>query len=525
MKRIQHQLFFFATIVWFLSGCGAYRTSSITARDAASLPPQASSIAHGSPEQNTSPPPNEEPVTAGIVDAQGAVAVEIIPQYNRLQQNVKGELSVLLKLDGKKVAAVDRQPIQLAIIIDRSGSMTGDKVASVKIAALELLKRLTPEDRVTLISYSDTVTVHSTQLLMDEVGKTVIRDKILGIQAGGGTALGPATIEAEKILTEQVNSYNGMSHILLLSDGLANVGVSDPTLLGKVCSDGFAKGVSISTLGVGLDYNEDLMTKMADEGGGQYHYVRDDKLIATVLEDELKGLMATVARDIQLRLLPAAGFAVQKVYGYSFHTEEGFTLIKVGSLRSGQNRDVLITLTHNELSVGQPHMGEVIVEFSDVLSGNSASSISFRPQLHKAESQQEYIESENSEVTVRLAEVRSFEELSLAAQAVDRGDFTQAETMLSQSISELEVQAQKTPDEKLTMQIKELRQAKSDLEMAKTSSVEKKHFVKKKKSSAYQQSKQSKGRKSTFDKLPAKKKSRRGSKASTGKKTDNVFSY
>ncbi|MBN2715274.1 MAG: VWA domain-containing protein [Deltaproteobacteria bacterium] len=444
----------------------------------------------------------EPPVRVNAMGVSGAVAMEIVPQYNELLDGMAGELSVLIKLDGREVPEVARQPMDLAIVVDRSGSMVGDKLASVKVAALELLRRLMPEDQVTLISYSTDVTVHAVHQLMDAEGIELLRTEILALTADSFTALGPATEQALKILGEK-SGDNRLSHVLLLSDGIANVGVADPAALGSMCAEGFKQGVSVSTIGVGLDYNEDVMTKMADEGGGQYHYVRDEKMIVTVLEDELNGLMATVARDMVLVVRGENGFRVKQVFGYAATIDAAVTRIRVGSLRSGQNRDVLLLLDYDSLTSVEGELAplDLGLQFTDVMNDSAHSSMRLLPTVALTSDEKAAHDSENTEVTVRLAEVQSLEKLKTVAQAVDRGDFDEADQVITQTIDALENQVKLTPDTKLEVQIKELQQAKENLSLAKTSAAEQKNYVKASKSTAYTKSKQTKGRKSTFDKI------------------------
>ncbi len=505
-------------IMWILmSGC-AHRPEGKPTLTV----PDAEPVTSALPETSNVQP--ELPVVVNAMDARGAVAVEIVPQYRELLSGIEGELPLLIRLDGKEVAQVARQPMNLAVVIDRSGSMSGDKIASVKVAAIELLKRLIPEDRVTLISYSDDVMVHSDRQLLTEVGIQLLRDEILRLTAGGSTALGPATLKAIEMLgtargdgavagvsdTDEVL----LSHVLLLSDGIANEGVTSPDILGQACADGFTRGISVSTLGVGLDYNEDLMTRMADEGGGQYHYVREESRIAAVLDDELRGLMATVARDIELEIKCSRGFQVKEVYGYAQTPTQMGTRIRVGALRSGQNRDILVMLGYAALSIVDAPMAvaDVGLHFRDVTHPNSAETIFLAPMIQPTRNPAAATGSENTEVTVRLAEVRSLEQLKTVARAVNSGDFVQAEQVLVNSIATLEAQTQKTPDEKLNTQIQELQQARDNLELAKTSAAEQQHYVKQSKSTAYQKSKRTFGRKSTFEKMKAEKKSKISSK-------------
>ncbi|MCP4676441.1 MAG: VWA domain-containing protein [Deltaproteobacteria bacterium] len=430
-----------------------------------------------------------------IKGSNGSVSFEIKPQYSSVLANTKGELNVLLQLEGK-TATIKRQPLDLAVVIDRSGSMTGDKIASVKAAALELLKKLDKDDQVTLISYSDNVSVHTRSTRMNPAGRKSLRNHILRIHSGGSTALGPATIQALSILSSKKHRAHVLRHVMLLSDGLANKGESSPAVLGNYTSLAFGNGVSLSTLGVGLDYNEDLMTHLADQGGGQYHFINDDTMIATVLDGELSGLMATVAREMNLKIKTAQGVTVKKVFGYPM-SKKGGNIVKVGSIRAGQKRDIVVQLTIDPGVKPSLSIGEMKLRFKDVINDGAVAETTMEPRVGVSNDRLAIANSENTEVTVRVAEVESAKELEIAARSVDQGDFMGAEKIIDGTIHKLRKQAELTPSKQLDRQLSEMQQARSDIKKAKTSKRARKRYVKGKKSSAYKRGKSSQ----SFDSL------------------------
>ncbi len=170
---------------------------------------------------------------------------------------------MLLQLDGATSDSSGRPPLDLAVVIDTSGSMSGRKIESVKISVLEMLKQLGPADRVTLISYANNVQVLESRTHTNEAGIDLLRNQVLRLTASGGTALGPALITGLSLLQDAGDSHR-IAHLMLLSDGVANIGETRPYVLGAASARAFGHGISISTLGVGLDYNEDLMTRLSD---------------------------------------------------------------------------------------------------------------------------------------------------------------------------------------------------------------------------------------------------------------------
>ncbi len=465
----------------------------------------------------------------GINGTSGPVAIELTPQYGKLLERMEAEINLLMTIEGDEVAAVKRQPLDLAIVIDRSGSMSGDKIASVKVAALELLKRLQEEDRVTLISYSHFVTVHATDVHVNEAGRELMKQEILSIRADGMTALGPAMVQALDILARGRTGEVRLSHCMLLSDGLANTGEKSPDILGNRASASFGRGVSLSTLGVGLDYNEDLMTHLADQGGGQYHFIKDNQMVASVLSDEFKGLMATVAREMDLEIIPAAGIQVTEVFGYPLTRESGQVGVRIGSLRASQTRDIVLSMKGRVDGPGEVEVGSFKLTFKDVLKDGLATEWSGVLRVKTSGDQVAVRESEMTEVTVRLAEVQGAQEMEVAARAVDKGDFAQAQVVLEKSIATLREQAVATPSEDLDQQIVEMEDAKTGIEKAKESASARKTYVKSRKSSAYKKGKKGKARgvwkkakkkssSDSYSKDPwAKKKAKKSKKSKVGK--------
>jgi len=217
-------------------------------------------------------------------------------------------------------------------------------------------------------------------------------------------------------------------------------------------------------------------------------------MIAAVLADEFKGLMATVARELRMEIVPRPGFEVREVYGYPVVREGDRAAVRVGSLRSGQTRDIVLALGGE---LGGP--GEIEVGAFRLMAKNVAEDgqpVEWTGVLVVRTSADEALvrDSEITAVTVRLAEVEAAREMELAARSVERGDYAGAELVLNNSIEVLRRQVAVTPSEDLDQQIVELEEAKTGIEDAKRSAAARKTYVKSKKSSAYKKGKKGKSR-------------------------------
>ncbi len=415
----------------------------------------------------------------------GPVQAAILPQFGLVKAGEETTLNVLVRLTADKIEVHQRSPLDLAIIIDRSGSMRGDKVRQVKQAAMNLIDKLDRMDRVTLISYASDVMVHDRRLPMDAPGREALKNKIAILWAGGSTALGPALFDGLDILGKADREETDIAHVLMLSDGIANVGESRPDRLAAATARAFGEGVSVSTLGVGLDYNEDLMTRLADQGGGRYHFAKDGEAIAGILNDEFAGLSATVARSMVLTFKSKDGVKLQRVFGYATWEEDDETRIKVGTLHSGQTREILLQVRVTPAGMEKLAVGDLGLKFVDV--GNDGTRVvhSFPLAVGVTEDGEGVKESENTEVTIRVAEVESAEAMDRAARAVDRGDWQAARTIIDGSIGQLRSQNEATPSKRIVEQLQDMEESVAGLGAAETSAEDRKSFIKRSKAKSY----------------------------------------
>lgn len=425
-------------------------------------------------------PTPEPPASHG----QGSMRVEVVPQYQQVLAGTR-ELNLLVRLVGTGEMPEQRPPLDLAVVIDRSGSMRGDKMRDVKSAALGLLDGLHDGDTVSLISYSDDVTMHGVRLPVNEAGRAALRTALLGLEADGGTALGPGLLHALGVTESAPRDALRLAHVLLFSDGLANVGEQRPEVLGARAAQAFSGGISVSTLGVGVDYNEDLMTRLADQGGGRYHFIRNSEAIAGILDDEMKGLVATVARGIDMSVSTAPGVEVSAIFGYPTSQDGKAMHARVGSLGASQTREILMRVRLPETVAPRVALGTLRVVFLDVTAGGAQRQIDVPLDAAVTADAAVARSSENRDVTVRVAEVQSAETLELAARAADRGDFAAASGSIDRQLGDLRVQAAAAPSPKLSAQIAELEEAKAEMGAAQQSAEGRKGYSKKLKASAY----------------------------------------
>jgi Ca-activated chloride channel family protein len=238
---------------------------------------------------------------------------------------------------------------------------------------------------------------------------------------------------------------------------------------------------------VGLDYNEDLMTKIADQGGGRYHFIKDTEAIAGVLNDEFTGLVATVASQVAIDVGTAPGVRLVKVFGYPTFEEGGRTFIRVGSIGSAQTREIVARFEYDRPlgEVGAlATLAQVKVGFKDVASGGSGSAEA-AVAVSVLGDDAAIAATENTEVTIRVSEVEAADKLEVAARAVEQGNFEGAGAALDDSIQQLRKTNAARPSKRLEARIQEMEAAKDGLSAAEESPSGRASYVKGNKASSY----------------------------------------
>lgn len=202
----------------------------------------------------------------------------------------------------------ERAPLHLALVIDRSGSMAGRPLDEAKRCAIEVVERLTPRDRVAVIAYDHHVEIVQSVAPGGDASHT--RAAIAALHTGGNTALHAGWVAGAQQLLPYVRA-DVLSRVLLLSDGQANEGVTDPAVIAAEAAEVAALGVTTSTYGLGHQFNEDLMTAMARAGEGNARYGETVDDLREPFATELALLEALWAKRVTLSAAPARGVEVE----------------------------------------------------------------------------------------------------------------------------------------------------------------------------------------------------------------------
>ena len=332
-------------------------------------------------------------------------------------------------------------PLNVAIVLDKSGSMGSDhKMENAKRGAIEVVERLSRDDIISLIVYDNQAYV---VIPAQRVGdKDALIETISGIYAGGSTALyGGVTLGANQVRRHMSREY--VNRIILLSDGLANVGPQSTEDLARLGCNLNEEGITVTTIGVGLDYNEDLMTALAARSGGNAYFASAGHELPKIFAEEIGEAMTVVARDVRIRVWCPDEVRPVGVLGREGEVSGQTMSVSVGELYGKNDKYALfeVEVPTNEAGV-KLTIAEVSVEYDDPHT-NKRVEDKRSVMVTYDESQEVVEEQQNTEIVVEAALTKSSEVKREAVALADRGEHRAAAILMRENAVELENLAEK----------------------------------------------------------------------------------
>ena len=256
----------------------------------------------------------------------------------------------------------ERAPLELALVLDRSGSMAGRKLEVAKRCAAWLVARLRPTDQLAVVTYDDEVRLVA-PLASVNGG---LAHMLARIGPGGQTNLSGGWLKGLETL--QGREEGAVRKVLLLSDGLANVGITDGRSLAALAASAQKQGVGTTTIGFGTDFDEELMTAMADAGGGAAHFAETPDAAPAIFAQELEGLTQVVAQNVSLEIRPHAAVEVLGILnGYPQVPVAGGVQVELGDAYAGERRRIVLALHVPHLAaLGPVAIAELVLRYVSV---------------------------------------------------------------------------------------------------------------------------------------------------------------
>ncbi len=383
----------------------------------------------------------------------GPVKVEASLERTHLHAHQSGDTYARVALTGIADALQQkaRVPVSLTLVIDRSGSMGGErKMEAANEAACKALQELAAGDRFAVVAFDNGAEVLQSSRIVDDGGTSSACSSIKSLSARGGTDMNSGLriggLEAQKI------QGNGrVNRLLLLSDGQPD---SEAGLAAQAKALAQA-GVTTTTIGLGTDYNEDLMARISDQGLGNSYFVESrpdvgggSAQLATIFQTELKSMAEVVAKNAVITLNPKNGLVIEDVTGFAFDKSGTKFMIPVGDVYGGRTTDVLIKVRHGDQQEGVIDLLDVDVSFLAAKDDQSfASTLAVNATFTKDDVA--IATSTVADVAVKATEWQTATAMVEANEAFNRGDFKGGDQILNEQKARVQSAAQEFKSEQL----------------------------------------------------------------------------
>ena len=277
-----------------------------------------------------------------------------------------GAIDIMVRVQGPEQPESDKTkvtPKRLSLVVDRSGSMSGQPLHEALKCVQHIAGCMTPQDRISVVVYDDNVNV--LMPLGPVTSPDAMKRLLATVDSGGSTNLFGGWEDGAKQLENGQDS--SISRVILLSDGQANHGLLDQDAIELHCREWLAKGVSTTTVGLGRGFNEDLMIAMAKAGGGQQYYGQTAADLFDSFDEELSLLQALCLRQLSLKLIPAQGVIIEPLGVFDQNADGTYQLsdlawgaeswlavrLHLSPTAAGQSRDLLAATVQGTALDGQ----------------------------------------------------------------------------------------------------------------------------------------------------------------------------
>ena len=384
----------------------------------------------------------------------------------------------------------DRPQLDLGLVIDRSGSMSDKgKITHAREAAFRLVDAMAPSDVLSVVEYDDEIHVlwPASRLSSPDAVKRLIAQ----LEPRGSTNLAGGLFRG----IDEVNrnaTRAGINRVLLFSDGLANQGITSPREIASYVREARSHGITVSTLGLGLDYNEDLMQTIAEAGGGNYYFVESPAQMPQIFERELSTLFATVAKDVRLHFEFGRGVRKAEALGYDAVAENGSLTVPLENLYGGETRTILLRLELDPQEPGRMDFGELQFDYTDCES-NAQENVTYLLRGEATADQAEVTASVDNLVAAEATLMEAEKEHEESVRQYESGNKDAAKQNLADLSSKLTAANEVFQDERLAKKLEQLQMEADDMDRADLSVENRQSYLKGSKNRLYNSMKGKRG--------------------------------
>jgi Ca-activated chloride channel family protein len=338
---------------------------------------------------------------------------------------------LLIDIVGIGEKRTERRAINLALVIDRSGSMNGGKIEAAKEAAKGVVERLGKDDVLSVVDFDSEISTLVDGVRMTKDGKREAISAIDRLRARGTTNLAGGWLEGATRAAEAMDTMDFKSgHVVLLSDGHANEGITDPATLQAYADEMASRGVTTSTVGVGNGYSPLQLDALSEGGLGRLHdAATPDEMIETIL-GELGEVVSVVATDVKVNLRWPRELRTKLLADYRAELEGNAMTVRLGQLLGGARRTLPLMIDVPALPLGEVMKIEIAVTGKHPESGDAIKMVAATAKLAVVTAAESYAVERDRDVAERIARLWESTMGLDAMRLNEQGDFVAASNLV-----------------------------------------------------------------------------------------------
>jgi Ca-activated chloride channel family protein len=364
-------------------------------------------------------------------------------------------------------------PTALTLAIDTSGSMNGEKIRHAREAAQRVIGELSDGDIVSIVTFADRGMVRLSPTTIDHHTRRLAMDVVAELAAEGGTAMHEGIAAAQSQFWNAPESHL-VRRVVVISDGRATVGPTDTSTLGALAEAGMDRGIGVTSLGVGLDYDENTLNALAIRSSGRLYHLTESRELAGILEREIGLLQASTAAGAVAEIVPAPGVTILGVETARFGRDGERVHVPLGTMHGGQQRELLVRVRIDGHELGRRNLASLRLHYRDPAEGGLPRVQETIVSATITDSPGMVAEHRVPRTQTLIAMLESAHLAQLASSQANQGNLELASTRLQEAENHLRVNASRTKDKaakkRLERQADRLGRAGADLSHAKASS-------------------------------------------------------
>jgi len=340
-----------------------------------------------------------------------------------------------------------RAPVDLALVIDTSGSMEGAKIQAARASARSLVEHLADGDMLSVDVFSDSARPLVPPVRLSPETRARVMSTLAELGTGGSTNMFEG-LQLAEMHVAQAPADHPVRRIVMISDGQANVGPSSPEALGELAGRSLGFGAQVTSLGVGLDYDERTLDAIAERTSGRLFHVGDPREMEGTLEHEIALLSSTVADQALIEIVPAPGVEIEGVDGARMEWGPGrVARVPLGALYTGQHREALVRVRVSGGSAGtQRALASVRLSFRDPTENDVERVQEVLARASTSDDPVAVADHANAQTHAMMATLQAAKTELQAAQDMGSGNYAQAQSQLAVAEQNLREEAARTKD-------------------------------------------------------------------------------